>query len=61
MKICTLSRYQLTCNRRDIRIIIAGLKLHIGKLSPEDHKEERDYTGNMLFDLEELIGERHGK
>lgn len=61
MKTCTLSRYQLTCSRRDIRTIIAGLKLYISKLSPEDLEEEREYTGNMLFDLEELIGERHGK
>jgi len=61
MKTCILSKYQLTCSRRDIRIIIAGLKLHISKLSPEDHEEEREYTDNMLFDLEELIGERHGK
>ena len=61
MKTCTLSKYQLTCNRRDIRIIIAGLKLHISKLSPDDNEEEREYTGNMLYDLEELIGERHGK
>ena len=59
MKTCTLSKYQLTCNRRDIRIIIAGLKLHIGKLSPENHKEEREYTGNMLFNLEELISAKH--
>lgn len=61
MKTCVLSKYQLTCTRRDIRIIIAGLKLHISRLSPEDHEEEREYTGNMLFDLEELIGEQHGK
>ncbi|MBP5597274.1 MAG: hypothetical protein J6Y02_17965 [Pseudobutyrivibrio sp.] len=61
MKTYILSKYKLTCSARDIRIIIAGLKLHISKLSPEDHEEEREYTGNMLFDLEELIGERHGK
>ncbi len=61
MKTCILSKYQLTCSRRDIRIIIAGLKLHISKLSPEDHEEEREYTGNMLFDLEGLIGAPHGK
>lgn len=61
MKTCILSKYQLTCSRRDIRIIIAGLKLHIGKLSPEHNEQERNYTGNMLFDLEDLIGERHGK
>ena len=61
MKTCTLYRYQLTCSRRDIRIIIDSLRLHISKLSPEDHEQEREYTGNMLFDLEELIGERHGK
>lgn len=61
MKTCTLSKYQLTCSERDVRIIIAGLKLYISKLSPEDDEEVRDYTGNMLFDLEELIGERHGK
>lgn len=61
MKTYTLYRYQLTCSRRDIRIIIDSLRLHISRLSPEDHEEEREYTGNMLFDLEELIGERHGK
>jgi len=61
MRTCTLSKYQLTCSERDVSIIIAGLRLYISKLSPEDHEEEREYTGNMLFDLEELIGERHGK
>lgn len=61
MKTCILSKYQLTCSRRDIMILIAGLKLHMSKLSPDDNEEEREYTGNMLFDLEELIGERHGK
>lgn len=61
MKTYTISKYQLTCSERDVRIIIDGLKLHISKLSPEDHEQEREYTGNMLFDLEELIGEQHGK
>ena len=60
MKTCTISKYQLTCSERDIRIIIAGLKLYISRLSPEDHEETRDYVGNMQFDLEELIGARHG-
>lgn len=61
MKTCTLSKYQLTCSERDIRIIIRGLKLHIKQLSPEDHEQEREYAGNMLWDLEELISEPHGK
>ena len=61
MRAYTISRYQLNCSERDIRIIIDGLKLHIKKLSPEDHEQERDYAGNMLFDLEELIGAPHGK
>lgn len=61
MKTCILSKYQLTCSERDVRIIIAGLKLYISKLSPEHDEQVRDYTGNMLFDLEELIGAQHGK
>ena len=61
MKTCVLSKYQLTCSERDICIIIRGLKLYISKLSPDDEEEVRDYAGNMLFDLEELIGAQHGK
>ena len=61
MKAYTISRYQLNCSERDIRIIIDGLKLHISKLSPEDHEQEREYAVNMLFDLEELIDAPHGK
>ena len=61
MKTYILSKYQLTCSERDVRIIIAGLKLYESKLSPEDNGELREYTGNMLFDLEELIGAQHGK
>jgi len=60
MKTSILSKYRLICSKRDIRIIIDGLKAYMSKLSPEDNEEVREYTDNLLFELEELIGARHG-